>query len=90
MKPHEFWVLTYAEFRQMVEGYVRKQKRCNDDLMSLAWHTAYFGRVEEMPALDSLLQDDDDNNNPHEQTDDEMLAMAKMLNAAFGGEVVET
>ena len=26
---------------------------------------------------------------PHEQTDDEMLAMCKLLNAAFGGKVVE-
>jgi hypothetical protein len=26
---------------------------------------------------------------PHKQTDDEMLAMCKLLNAAFGGEVVE-
>lgn len=42
--------------------------------------------MEKIPPLNNLLQDTEA---PKEQTDNEMLAMCKLLNAAFGGEVVE-
>ena len=54
--------------------------------MYTAWHTAVLSRMKDIPPLRKLLQDEDEK---HEQTDDEMMHMAKMLNAAFGGEVVE-
>jgi len=72
----------------MVDGYRRKQKRRANEIIQVSWYTAVLSRQKEIPPLSQLLQDED--SPKHEQTDDEMLAMCKMLNAAFGGTVVET
>lgn len=69
----------------MAEGYQKKYKQHMNELIYLAWHTAYLQRVTKFPDLKSLLQEDKKN----AQTDDEMMAMARMLNAAFGGDEVE-
>lgn len=58
-----------------------------NEIIYLAWHTEAFARQKTLPPLKSLLQDEKPR---HEQTDEEMMAMCKMLNAAFGGEVVDT
>lgn len=80
---NDFWSMTPAELLIKAEGYKRKQKEKYNDLIYLAWHTEAFARTEKLPSLDSLMRE------KHEQTDEEMMAMAKVLNAAFGGEVVE-
>lgn len=87
LKPHEFWNLTYAEFAGMVSGYQRRQKKHVNELIYLAWHTEMFARQKKLPALRSCLRDTEER---HMQTDGDMLQMCKILNAAFGGEVVET
>jgi hypothetical protein len=88
LNPQEFWDLTYAEFAQLVEGYsCRRQERVNE-LIYLAWHIEAFHRQPgKLPDLNSLLHEP--SKPQKQQTEEEMLAMAKMLNAAFGGEVVE-
>lgn len=70
----------------MVDGYKRNQKRKINELLYLAWHVEAFARQKKLPKLDSII---DDERHSKVQTDEEMKAMAMMLNAAFGGEVVE-
>ena len=89
IKPSEFWSLTLSELLIMAEGYNRKTKRRSNELISLAWHTEAFARLKKLPSLKSLIKDEDGMAQHREQTDEEMMAMASMLNAAFGGEVVE-
>jgi hypothetical protein len=77
----------------MVEGYVRKQK--NDYIIRhnqnawLAWHTAALTRCKEMPELEKLFIDEKDLEPKKEQTTDQMIAMVRLINAAWGGEEVE-
>lgn len=86
LTPDQFWELTPAEFYYMVDGHGRKQKRHRNEILYGAWYTAMLMRQEKIPPLSELMQDME----PKEpQTDDDMLAMVKVLNAAFGGEVVE-
>jgi hypothetical protein len=87
LMPSEFWSLTFAEFMQMVEGYTRRQKREINYHIAGAWYSAMLSRQKQIPKLNSLLQDD--TTARKQQSDEEMMTMAKMLNAAFGGEVIE-
>ena len=86
MSPSDFWQLTPAEFYYIVDGFKRNQKRRVNELLYGAWHTAVLSRMKEIPPLNRLLQDTEEKK---PQTDNEMLAMCKLLNAAYGGEVVE-
>jgi hypothetical protein len=86
LKPFEFWELTPAEFYEMAEGYNKRHIKRSNELITLAWNTAALVRTKEMPELESILISDVIK---EAQTDDEMLSIVKMLNAAFGGEVVE-
>lgn len=72
----------------MLKGYNRRQKDERNKLLFLAWHTEVFARQKTLPALTSMMETDEPKEK-HVQTDDEMLAMCRLLNAAFGGEVVE-
>ena len=87
--PDQFWRLTYAEFAAMSKGFRRKQVHRANELLYLAWHTELFARQDRLPSLDSIMRDPDEVRTQAPQDDDAMLAMAKMLNAAFGGDVVE-
>lgn len=86
MMPDEFWKLTPAELLAIAEGYAENRQDRIHELIYLAWHTEAFARTKQLPSLKSLIQK---NEHHKEQTDDEMLAMARILNAAFGGEVKE-
>lgn len=87
MQPAEFWKLTYAEFISMLEGFSKRRIQINNDLLYASWHIAAFSRQKNLPSLKSILiQDLSDR---HQQTDEEMLAVVKVVNAAFGGKVVE-
>jgi hypothetical protein len=92
LKPDEFWRLTCAEFVEMYDGYVRRQKNRINELIYLAWHVEAFHRQPKaLPDLQSLMLDVDESRRvtPKRMTDEQMMAMAKVLNAAFGGEFVE-
>jgi hypothetical protein len=90
LKPSEFWALTYAEFCAMTKGYVEEKRERGNDLMTSAWFTAYFTRKNPMPPLKDFIQSDKAESKPNKpQTPEQMLAMARILNAAYGGDVVE-
>lgn len=84
LTPSEFWELTPAEFYAMAEGFAKRKRNRNNELIYLAWNTAALTRVEKMPDLKDLYEAEP----KKEQTDEDMLAVVKSLNAAFGGEVV--
>jgi hypothetical protein len=70
-----------------LDGYKRHEKRRVNELLSLAWHIALFERQKKLPALDTILQDEQKEH--RKQTVDEMIAVVKLLNAAYGGIEVE-
>jgi len=73
-----------------VDGFQRRHKNHINELLYLAWHTEAFARQKKLPSLDSLLQkNENESGQQRQQTDEEMMNMCKLLNAAFGGEVVE-
>nr|WP_276318556.1 phage tail assembly chaperone [Gudongella oleilytica] len=87
LKPEEFWQLTYAELLTLADGRIKSQKRKMNEMLFLAWHIEALARQKKLPALSSLLKDD--KTTGKQQSDEEMMNMAKLLNAAFGGEVIE-
>lgn len=84
MQPDQFWLLTFSEFETMMDGYMRRRKEQINDLLYQAWHTAVFYRCKEMPKLDSIMIGDEKPAKKR-QTDEEMMAKARLLNALFGG-----
>jgi hypothetical protein len=70
----------------MAEGYNKRHIKRSNELITLAWHTAALIRTKEMPELKELLISEVEKKS---QTPEEMLTIVKMLNTAFGGEVVE-
>lgn len=74
----------------MAKGFNRRQINRRNELMFAAWHCAAIARQKTLPDLDDLLIDPDKKPEPKkEQTDADMLNMCRMLNAMYGGEVVE-
>lgn len=77
--------MTFAEISEAIKGY-KKTQRYNDDLMlTAAWYTAYLTRVKKMPQLKDILINDE---KPKQQTSEQMLEMAKIINAALGGDEI--
>lgn len=71
----------------MADGYSERRADRINELIFLAWHTEAFARIKRLPDLQSLLNK---NTRPHEpQTDEEMMAKARMLNMLYGGGEVE-
>ena len=70
----------------MADGYNKRHIKRSNELITLAWNTAALIRTKEMPELKELLISEVEKKS---QTPEEMLTIVKMLNAAFGGEVVE-
>jgi hypothetical protein len=72
----------------MFDEYIKKQKRHNNDLKFLAWHTAYFNRVEykHFPSYKSLIEDESEKK---KQTPEEMINNCMHWNSLLGGKVVE-
>lgn len=56
-------------------------------MLFLAWHIEALARQKRLPVLSSLIKDEKPIG--RQQSDEEMMNMAKLLNAAFGGEVIE-
>lgn len=71
----------------MVEAYKRTEKHRTNELLYMAWHTALFERQKKLPALNTVLIDEQQKEH-RKQTVDEMIAVVKLLNAAYGGEEV--
>ena len=86
LKPREFWVLTYAEFFAMAEGFKRRRIDRQNALIYHAWHCEAFARQKTLPELKNILQKSESTH--RQQTEEEMIAICRMLNAAFGGDEV--
>jgi len=90
LKPNEFWILTPAEFNEMVAGYIeRKKQESKDkviDSLFLAWHVEAFQRTKKLPKLDSLISKIEGPKKPLDPN--EMLNQIMSINAAFGGELI--
>lgn len=68
-----------------VHQEMKKEKAEND--ISIAYYTAYFHRVEKLKPLKEYL---DKKPVKKKMSDKQMYEQVKMLNAAFGGEVIES
>ena len=71
----------------MHDGYMRKHKRMTDLLIYHAWHTELFARQKTLPDLETLLSE-----KPKQKavmTDEQMEKVARLMNAALGGDFVE-
>jgi hypothetical protein len=87
LKPSEFWDMTIAEFMEMADGYKWRRELQVNDLHYHAWLNAALTMwVKELPKFEDLTGKPVEK---QEQTDDQMLANVKLLNAAFGGKVIE-
>lgn len=86
--PSVFWTLTPAEMYGMVTGYRKNQTLEANKHIVLAWNTAALSRQDKIPDLKTLLIDDSPKKS-EPMTDEQMLAKARVLNALWGGEVLE-
>lgn len=82
LKPSEFWKLTIREWFIYSECFHKKRKEQMDYDISLAWYTAYFHRVNKLPALNSIIKKE-----MKAQSPDEIFNKMKAINAMLGGEV---
>lgn len=89
LKPDEFWKLTYNEFIEMLIGHRKRERHEINKLLYTAWHMAVFSRQKKIPELKTILIDEEQQERPKEQTPEQMLAIVRIWNAAYGGTVVE-
>jgi len=90
----EFLDFTPVEFRTKTEAYIHKFKFKNEEIITQAWLTAAlvktaivcaFEKEAKFPALNELLEAKP----KEEQKPEDMEAVVRLINAAFGGNVVE-
>jgi len=73
----------------MREGHIERSRRAINESRYQSWHIAQWISKHNQPDLDAFLI----NNKPakpKQQTDEEMMARARLLNALFGGVEVTT
>ena len=75
--------MTCAEILSVCRAAAKEHEHKNKQLISLAWHTAMFSRQDPLEPLETYIQA------PKEQTPEQMIAIAKVITAALGGEVIE-
>jgi hypothetical protein len=84
--PTEFWLMTIAEFVELTDDHKKQMLSQRNDLIYTAWHVAAFMRAKPLPDLKDVLITEAP---AKHQTDDQMLAKARVLNMLFGGVEVE-
>lgn len=87
MMPDKFWRLTYNELRDIVKGHRHRTTEEINKIIIGAWKTAYFTRVPTLDPMESYLIPEE--TKPPIQTDDDIMARCRLLNAALGGKEVE-
>ena len=85
MSPDQFWLLTPSELFKMYQHHIKTRKQIMDNMLYHAWHVAALSRQQKLPELSELLKSKPEQ---RKQTDDQMMAMARLLNAALGGKEV--
>jgi len=92
MMPSAFLDLTRAEFVMKRDGYIERKRREINEARHRAWHTAHWILHHDAPELDKYLISDKRDDAPKEepkQTNEQILARVKLLNAMLGGTEVE-
>lgn len=91
VKPSEFWNLTPVEMLMCGEAHENEMKAQFKSAMIAAWFNALWLRGNDMPTYNELV-DALDGKTPEvkEMTDEEIFETIKVLNAAFGGEVIDS
>lgn len=74
--------MTPFELFISVEAFEDREKERSKELITQAYYTEAFARMKKLPKLKDLLKE------KKKQTNEEMLAMVKNLNAMMGGEVI--
>lgn len=83
-----FWEITPAELAACAKHYHKRKEEENERTIIQAYMTAAWQRSKRMPDLDHVLN----KSRGEEQVDqsaEQMLTMAKILNARFGGKQYE-
>lgn len=83
--PHELNLHIQA-YNEQLQREVQREERQG---LTVAYLTAYWGRVKKMPSLKNLLNDIDSNRKTTAKTDEQLLRMVRQLNAAMGGKEVK-
>lgn len=74
--------MTPHELNLFIRSYNERMQDENKEGLSLAYLTAYWGRVKRMPDLANILKQTE---TKRKQTDREMLSVVIKLNASLGG-----
>ncbi|MEK5449560.1 hypothetical protein [Paenibacillus sp. FSL R7-0331] len=74
--------MTPHELNLHIESYNKRRSANSEELLINAYLNAYWHRIKRMPSLKEVLKK---TQQQPQQTDEQMLAMVKNLNAAFGG-----
>lgn len=80
--------MTPYELNLYAEAYSEKEEASAKEKVILVWLGEHYHRVKKLPSLKKALQEFFGKENQF-MTDEEMLAMAKSLNAQFGGSFEE-
>lgn len=80
----DFYVMTPAELSTLIDIYNRKQKQRHDEMVTVAYLSAYYNRVKKMPNIKDILGK---KQTETEQSPSDLLNKLKELNAQLGGEV---
>lgn len=81
--------ITPHELNLHIQAYNEQLQHERQQGLTLAYLTAYWGRVKKMPSLKSLLDDMDSSRSSTAKTDEQLLRMVRQLNAAMGGKEVK-
>lgn len=73
----------------LIEAEQKRREREERLLLTHAWHTGYFGRVDKLPRLEKILGATGPRREARAQTPEEMLEWAKVFTVAHGGKVVK-
>lgn len=85
----EYNDMTPYELNLHIQAYNERLQREEKEGLTLAYLTAYWGRVRKMPSLKSLLNETETQVPKAIKTDDQLLRVVKQLNAAMGGKEVK-
>lgn len=77
----EYNEITPHELNLHIEAFNEIRTQEHKEQLSMAYMTAYWGRVKRMPDLKKILNDD----KSKQQSAEQMLKVVRSLNAAFGG-----
>lgn len=81
--------MTPYELSIAIEAFIEIAEIEAQERLTYVWLGEYYHRIKRLPSLPEILNQSDKKQEPKRMTDDQMLSMAKKLNAQFGGIVVK-